>query len=221
MRLFRIFAIAAMAMLAGASAQAGVVLSNLGASGNSLAGVTTSSTQQTANVRNAAGFKIGANAFTLDSVSAALESTNAPVELGVSFAIYSDVSNKPGISIASSSSVNVGNQGVYNFVFSGGVALSADTKYWAVVETGVGAKWFGMAIGNGNPSPQNGSGLTFVGYDQTSTFSSSKTWLSGTEVNRYGFAVFGTEAGGDVPEPALTSLLCFGGIALIRRRMKK
>jgi hypothetical protein len=220
MKLFRIFAIAAMAMLAGASAQAGVVLSNLGADGLSTSGVSTSSTEQTAAVRNGAGFVIGANAFTLDSVGLLLQSDLDPTAISTSVAIYTNNAGKPSTTVVGTSgAINVDSQKVYKFTFSGGLALSAGQEYWAVVQTGVGVKWFGMTD-LADPAPQNGSLLTFDRFRQSSTFDTTRTW-GNTGVNGYGFSVFGTEAGGAVPEPAVTSLLCFGGIALIRRRMKK
>jgi hypothetical protein len=221
MKVFRIFAIAAMAMLAGASAQAGVVLSNLGSSGLSTAGVSTSSTEQTASVRNGAGFLIGANAFTLDSVGLLLEGLPNPNEISTSIAIYTDNSGNPSTTLVGTSvAQNVDVQKVYQFSFtSGGLALNASQKYWAVIQTGVGVKWFGMTS-LADPTPQNGSLLTFDRFRQSGNFDTTPTW-GNTGVNAYGFSVFGTEAGGAVPEPALTSLLCFGGIALIRRRMKK
>ena len=221
MKLFRIFAIAAMAMLAGASAQAGVVLSNLGASGLSTSGVSTSSTEQTATVRNGAGFLIGANAFTLDSVGLLLQSDTDPAAISTSVAIYTDNAGKPSTTVVGTSgAINVDTQKVYQFTFSGGLALSAGQEYWAVVQTGTGVKWFGMAD-LADPAPLNGSLLTFDRFRQSQNFNSATRTWGNTGVNAYGFSVFGTEAGGAVPEPAVTSLLCFGGIALIRRRMKK
>jgi hypothetical protein len=220
MKLFRIFAIVALAMISGASAQAGVVLSNLGASGLSTNGVSTSSTEQTSSVRNGAGFKIGANAFTLDSVGLLLESTNPATAVSTTLAIYTDNGGVPsGTKLGDSIAQIVEEQKVYQFTFSSGLSLIANAKYWAVVETGAGVKWFGMA-NLANPSPQNNSLLTFDSYRQTPNFDGARDW-GPTGVNGYGFSVFGTEAGGAVPEPALTSLLCLGGVALIRRRMKK
>ena len=218
MKLFRMFAIAALAMLSGAGAQAGVVLSNMGSSGTDTTNVSTTNTIQTVSVRNAAGFTTGAVPFNLSGFNAIMDSSVSSA-ISVTFAVYSNNGGAPGTKIAATASQTVNNKQNYSFSFSSPVTLSASTTYWAVVETGPLSSWYAMNGAAGDPVAQNSSGFSFVSYKQSYNFDTSRTW-GGTDANRYAFAVLGTNTGA-VPEPALTSLLCLGGVALIRRRMKK
>lgn len=218
MKLFRIFAIAALAMFTGASAQAGVaVLSNI--AGPVDANVNAA---QTVSTRNAYGFTVGSSDFTLENISAAFASGTPGTAVNVQFSIYTDNGGAPGTKIvgADSSLESVDNRDVYNFGFSTPVSLSASTTYWAVVEEGAGAGWYAMDNGF-TPTAQNGSGFVFVGNQRSQDFDSGKTWASHGIGGILGFELTGTVVSGEVPEPALTSLLCLGGVALIRRRMKK
>jgi hypothetical protein len=219
MKLFRILAIAALAMVSSASAQAGVVLSNMGSSGTDTTNVTTTNTIQTASVRNSAGFTTGAVGFDLSGFNAILDSSINPTGVNVTFAVYSNNGGVPGTKIAETASQTVVTKQNYSFSFSSPVSLSASTTYWAVIETGVSSSWYAMNGTAGDPVAQNSSGFSFVSYKQSNNFDTTRTW-GGTDANRYAFAVLGT-AQGQVPEPALTSLLCLGGVALIRRRLKK
>jgi len=221
MKLFKILAIAALAMVSSASAQAGVVLSNMGSSGTDTTDVSTTNTIQTASVRNSAGFTTGAVGFDLSGFNAILDSSINPTAVNVTFAVYSNNGGVPGTKIAETASQTVAAKQNYSFSFSGPVSLSASTTYWAVIETGVSSSWYAMNTVAGDPVAQNSSGFSFVNYKQTNSFDSTRNW-GGTDANRYAFAVLGTNQNSAVvPEPALTSLLCLGGVALIRRRMKK
>jgi hypothetical protein len=210
-KLFRIFAIAALAMVSSASVQAAVVLSNMGSSGLE----DTSSTVNT-NITNeallASGFKTGSVAQQLDWVSIVAENITPGTK---SVQIFSNNAGNPGSSIASSTGIAVGSKGVYQFNFSG-VTLVANTTYWVLPQSGM--KWY-VPTGNAVPTAQNSSGFTYEG----TRFTEEGDWLASGF--NYSIAVSTTSdeppPPGPVPEPALTSLLCLSGIALIRRRMKK
>ena len=214
MKLFKILAIAVMAMVSSVSAQAGVALSNMGSNGTTYSSYLDSS-NQTAAFRNAVGFTVGGSDFTLNSVSAAMFGNGT----GAKFAIYSDVGGNPGSVVSTSTSTNVGADNVYSFSFVGqtGNVLTAGQTYWAVVDQVTpDMAWYLHTDGTA-PSDVNALGLlTYLDDKRTTNFNAARTW---SDLGTYRtFSISGTAA---VPEPALTSLLCLSGIALIRRRMKK
>ena len=225
MKLFRIFAIAAMAMLASASAHAGVVaLSNMGTDGVTYAPTKfVTSTNQTTAVRSAVGFTVGASGFTVETISAALFGVTPPSSLSSKVAIYSNVSGNPGVKVSESALLsNIQGDDVYSFDFttSAGRVLAAGNTYWALIDTtGGDLAWYEHDDGI-QPSDVNTTGLlTYVGDRRSLNFSdATPTWSVRTDYRT--FSISGTGGLPPVPEPALTSLLCFGGIALIRRRMK-
>lgn len=225
MKLFRIFAIVALAMISGASAQAGVVaLSNMGADGVTYAsGKFVTSTNQTAAVRTAVGFTVGASGFTVDTISAALFGVTPPSTMSSKVGIYSDVGGNPGSLVSqSATNSNIQGDGVYSFSFasSAGRVLTAGTTYWAYLDTvGGDLAWYQHDDGI-TPSDINSTGLlTYIGDKRSSNFNGARTWATRTDYRT--FSISGSGAPPAVPEPALTSLLCLGGVALIRRRMKK
>jgi hypothetical protein len=217
MKLFRIFAIAALAMVSSVSAQAGVALSNMGLDGTTYSGYD-DSTNQSVTTRSAVGFTVGGSNFDLSSVSAALFGDGS----GAKFAIYSDVGGNPGAVVSTSISTNVGGNNVYSFSFVGqaGNVLTAGRTYWAVVDQFTpDMAWYEHTAGTA-PSDVNSLGLlTYVGSLRTATFNTTRIWAS---TDHRTFSISGTSVPpAAIPEPALTSLLCLSGIALIRRRMKK
>jgi len=227
MKLFRIFAIVALAMISGASAQAGVVLSNMGTNGFTPGGDNNGSFDNDGTKKYALGFQVGPSDFTVTGLNALMQKTNFSADgtnVAVTFGIYSSTgtgsSRMPSSLVGSASTVgNVSNtKGVVSFDFtSSGVTLSANQYYFAVVQSvsgTTGASWYNMA-GVNDPDEVNSSGFQFYRYRENLTGS----WTNGG-VNGLGFALLGVPSG-QVPEPALTSLLCLGGVALIRRRMKK
>jgi hypothetical protein len=211
MKLFKILAIAAMAMVSSVSAQAGVVLSNMGATGTD----NTSSNTNTDIVSSAilaSGFTTGSTDQILDWV--ALWTFNNDPGFTKTVSIFSDVSGSPGTSFGTSTATNVpGTKGRYQFNFSG-VTLAANTKYWVLPQ--VGLSWYLENV-NAAPTAQNGSGFISNGVKGSSNGGTS--WNS--SVFNYTLAISTSDVPAAVPEPALTSLLCLSGIALIRRRMKK
>lgn len=210
MKLFRIIAIAAMAMLSSLSAQAGVVLfSNMGDSGLDN---TSGNTSGDINLTNwhASGFETGSAAHELKRASFVFENLVGFTVGTRTVKIYANSVDNPesGSAEYTSNGAFVGEKGVYTFEFAAGTILEANTRYWIVPEAGV--KWF-MSSTDELPSQRNSSGYTFVGTRETQN--SGVNW---DDTGGNGFTLSLA-----VPEPALTSFLCFGGSALIRRRRKK
>lgn len=214
MKFFKIVVFAAMAMVSSVSAQAAVVLSNMGANGlTDTSG--TLSTDITTGGLLASGFTTGSVAQQLDWVSLVVLNNGSATK---TVALYSNNgAGAPGSSLATSTATTVGStKGVYTFNFSGN-SLTANTQYWILPETGL--KWY-RGFSDADPTAQNGSGFTFAGVRRSQD--SGGTWAVRSQ--RYNISVSSSDVPpppSAIPEPALTSLLCFGGIALIRRRMKK
>jgi hypothetical protein len=207
---FLALALMAMAFFAAGPAQAGVVLSNMGANGlTDTSGAT--NTDILANNLLASGFTTGATAQQLDWVSIVGFSSTAASRTA---SIYSDNAGSPGTLVATSTGTAfpAGTKGVYQFNFSG-ANLAASTSYWVLPEVDV--SWY-FESANAAPSAQNASGFSYLGA-KTSTNSGS-SW--NTSVFNYTLGVSTSDVP-PVPEPALTSLVCLGGIAFMRRRMKK
>jgi len=211
MKLFRIVAIAALAMVSSVSAQAGVVLSNMGAAGTTNTSTNTN-TDVLATDLLAAGFTTGSTDQVLDWV--ALWTFNNDTAFNRTVSIFSDASGSPGTSFGTSTATNVpGTKGRYQFNFSG-VTLAANTKYWVLPQ--VGLSWY-LEKDLVAPTAQNGSG--FISNGVKASPNGGTSWNS--SVFNYTLAISTSDVPAAVPEPALTSLLCLSGIALIRRRMKK
>jgi len=204
---FLALALMAMAFFAAGTAQAGVVLSNMGANGlTDTSGPT--NTDILANNWIASGFTTGADALQLDWVSI----VGFNNDLGTkTVAIYSNNAGSPGTLIGTSSATTAALKNVYQFNFSG-VNLAASTSYWVLPEAGL--SWY-LESANAAPTAQNASGFSYNGV-KTSTNSGS-SW--NTSVFNYTIGISASPAA--VPEPAITSLVCVGGIAFMRRRMKK
>jgi hypothetical protein len=206
MKLFKILAFAALAMVSTISAQAGVVYSNMGADGlTDTSSVFNDNADVTSGNLIASGFTTGSGARRLGQVSLVIQALGSPGNKTVS--IFSDNGGSPGSSLFTSNSVFVNGKGVYSFGFADTTVLAANTSYWVLPDTNL--TW---AINDDSdvPTAINGSGYTFLA--AKSSINGGSTW-SNTD------GAFTLSL--NVPEPALTSLLCFGGIALIRRRMKK
>jgi hypothetical protein len=202
------FFVAAMAVISSASVQAGVVFSNLTASGLVDASSATN-TDILANNWIAAGFTTGTDALELDWVSIVAFNNDVGTK---TVALYSDNINKPGTLIATSAATTVSTKAVYQFNFSG-ASLAASTKYWVLPQ--VGLSWY-VHSANAAASAQNSSGFTNSGFWASSN--SGSLW--GPTVMNYTLGVSASPAA-PVPEPAITSLVCVAGIAFMRRRMKK
>jgi hypothetical protein len=205
MKLFKIFAIAALALVGSVRVQAGVVFSNMG--GN---GLTDTAANQNVDLvpteRYASGFTTGPTLQQLNWISIVSEN-NDPGSKTVS--IFSDNADSPGVLIGTSNATTVsGGRAVNQFNFSG-TQLLANTKYWVLPETGLA--WY-QHVDDSAPTALNDSGFTYAGVRR---FKDGGPWNTRS--------IFFTIAIDSifVPEPALTSLLCLSGIALIRRRMKK
>lgn len=227
MRSVKIFAVVILTTLSSvgvhAAAVSRVVLSNLGSNGltdtsqNDLNGTT-------ATTLFATGFTTGSVAQTLDSVRLVVASDDSvkTVSLYSSTALPDAV---PVSSIATSLGLTVSAKGMYNFLFAG-ESLAANTTYWIV--PGAGLNWYRAmnTLGDIDPTVQNSSGFTFAGVRRSQN--SGVDWTVRTQ--RYTVSIFTTDVTAPpppppppdvIPEPALTTMMCFGGIALIRRRLKK
>jgi len=226
MKHFRIFAIVAMAVISGASAQAGaisgVVLSNMGADGNTSP---TSGASQNVNglSRLAVAFTVGASDFTLSEINIGAFGTSqssGPANVTGTLSIHTDAAGSPstpsGI-VQTFATQTMGGDGNYTFDYraQAGKVLSAGQKYWIILTTnGSDSSWYFNAS---TPTTFPPGGVTY----NTTMFrdvNGSPWGFTGTGY----FAIAGSPTPiSAVPEPALTSLLCLGGVALIRRRMKK
>ena len=204
---FLALALMAMAFFAASPAQAGVVLSNMGANGLTDTSSATN-TDILANNWLASGFTTGADALKLDWVS--IVGFNNDVG-SKTVAIYSDNAGSPGTLVATSSGTTVTTKNVYQFNFSG-ANLAASTSYWVLPQ--VGLSWY-IESANAAPTAQNASGFSYLGV-KTSTNSGS-SW----NTSPFNYTVGISASPAAVPEPAITSLVCVGGIAFMRRRMKK
>ena len=222
MKLLKVFAIAAMAMVSSVSAQAGVVLSNLGTSGTDASKVSSTSTNQSTSSRNFTGFTVGSSNVTLDSINVGLYQATAPSTVSTTLQLFSSVGGLPGTLIATSnptlvddSNPTLGPKSLFNFTFSS-TTLSANTSYWVGVTLGGPALAWYSPTSFSQPTAVGDSGFVSLG---TAAQDTNGTTISGPALT---FALFTSDVPpAAIPEPALTSLLCLSGIALIRRRMKK
>jgi len=223
MKLFRILAVAALAMFAGANAQAGVVLlSNLGSAGTEDAdGAPTAANMANGNTRYAVKFTVGSNGGTIDQIRGVFSTNSDPGANSVTMtlSLFSDVAGDPGVSLGTSGTANLTNtRANIGFTFGSPLSVTANTTYWIVasnIDATYGASWYADFD---SMTAYNASGFTGSNTSKRNTSFPTGGWSNNTGL---GFAVLGTVNGGAVPEPALTSLLCLGGVALIRRRMKK
>jgi hypothetical protein len=214
MKLFRIFAIAALAMLNSVSAQAGVQLSNMGSNG--LTDTSLGSNTDQNQTRQAVGFTTGTNNLKLDSISAVLFGASNPSTANVTLGLYASAGGDPDLSSPIATKIRaVGDRSVQTFDFSAdNVVLSANTLYYVAVSTN--ASWYENGL-EADPAVQSGSDWSFTNVKRRL---GSDPWTVSSR--RPTFAISSSDhTAPAVPEPALTSLLCLSGIALIRRRMKK
>jgi len=210
MKLFKILAIAAMAMVSSVSAQAGaltnVVLSNLGSDGNSA--VYNQSTNLTGDRLSGSGFAVGASDFYLNAINVAVFGGG-----DITASIVNNNGGNPGSTVFATRTLTVTDvDQVATFNFND-FQLTANQSYFVTLKsTGTAAAWYGRGT---VPAVFPPGGLTYV---------SSRFASNGTNWDDNGLAfeiAYSGSTVNPVPEPALTSLLCLSGIALIRRRMKK
>ena len=210
MKLFKILAIAAMAMVSSVSAQAGaltnVVLSNLGSDGTSA--VYNQSTDLTGARLSGSGFTVGASDFYLNAINVAVFGGG-----DITASIVNNNGGNPGSTVFATRTLTVTDvDQVATFNFND-FQLTANQSYFVTLKsTGSSAAWYGRGS---VPAVFPPGGLTYV---------SSRFAPNGTDWDANGLEfqiAYSGSTVNPVPEPALTSLLCLSGIALIRRRMKK
>jgi hypothetical protein len=102
MKLFKILAVVVLAMVSSVSAEAGVVLSNLGPSGTDASLVSQTNTNQSSTARNFTGFTVGSSAQTLQSINVGLFQVSPPDTVSTTLELYSSVGGLPGSLIATS-----------------------------------------------------------------------------------------------------------------------
>ena len=198
------FVVAAMAVISSASVQAGVVLSNMGANG-----LTDTSGPTNTDISGSSGvllsFTTGSVALTLDWIS--IVGFNNESGNNKTIALLSDNQGSPDNLLGFSTPVGVTTKNVYQFNFSG-VNLAASTSYWIALQSGL--SWY-IESANAAPTAQNSSGFSYNGAVSTTSGPSAFNYTIGISAS----------PSAPVPEPAITSLVCVGGIAFMRRRMKK
>jgi|688.fasta_scaffold963536_2 hypothetical protein len=212
MKLFKILAIAVMAMVSSASAQAGVltdvVLSNMGSDGNTTS-LNFSGDVSGTNLAGS-GFTVGASDFYLAAINVGVFGGGA-----ITASIVNANGANPGSTVFASRTQAVSAVAqIVTFNFND-YQLTANQSYFVTLKGTNGDSWYTKSPAPGVFAP---GGLTFI----SSRYSTNDgaTW-SDPETN-FQIAYSGsTVPPAAVPEPALTSLLCLSGIALIRRRMKK
>ncbi|MCE2751694.1 MAG: hypothetical protein LW720_07360 [Pirellula sp.] len=211
MKLFKILAIAAMAMVSSVSAQAGaltnVVLSNLGSDGTSA--VYNQSTDLTGARLSGSGFTVGASDFYLNAINVAVFGGG-----DITASIVNNNGGNPGATVFATRTLTGVTSAAQTVTFNfNDFQLTANQSYFVTLKsTGTAAAWYGRGT---VPAVFPPGGLTYV---------SSRFASNGTNWDDNGLAfeiAYSGSTVNPVPEPALTSLLCLSGIALIRRRMKK
>lgn len=210
MKLFKILAIAAMAMVSSVSAQAGaltnVVLSNMGSDGNTTA--LDSSSDVTGSRVAGSGFTVGASDFYLSKINVGVFGGG-----DITASIVNANGSNPGTNVFSSRTLSVsGAAQIVTFDF-GSLQLTANTNYFVTLKGTNGDSWYLKAEAPDVFAP---GGLSYV----SSRYSTNNGTSFSAALGHFQIAYSGSTVP-PVPEPALTSLLCLSGIALIRRRMKK
>ena len=202
MKLFKILAIAALAMVSSVSAQAGVVLSNL----SSL----DSSSDLTGSRLGGSGFTVGASDFYLSSIDVGVFGGG-----NITASIVNASGANPGATVFASRTQSVTNVAQFVTFDFDDYQLTANQSYFVTLKGTNGDSWYVTAD---PPSVVAPGGIAFVSSRYTTNNGTS--WSNA--LGHFQIAYSGsTVPPAAVPEPALTSLLCLSGIALIRRRMKK
>jgi len=236
MKLLKIMAIAASAMFASANAfagVAGVVFSNIGPSATDLTKLGTGTSSNLANNSiRAGGFKTGGttgSTWTVNWFRGGFFQVAPPTGVATRVEIFaSDGTNPTGTALFTSDPTNVTDSvpggtptEYYTFNFNGvnGITLAANTNYYLIPKVADSAGSFAWYL---NEAGDFADQVASSGWSWTNgrrSLDGGSTWSPNNQAFTMAFS--GTLNQSAVPEPALTSLLCLGGVALIRRRMKK
>jgi hypothetical protein len=211
MKLFKILAIAALAIVSSVSAQAGVltnvVLSNMGGDGNTT--TLSSSSDVTGLKLGGSGFMVGASDFYLAAINVGVFGGG-----DITASIVDANGANPGSTVFASRTQAVSASAqIVTFDFDD-FQLTANQSYFVTLKGTNGDSWY---VKTSAPEVFAPGGLTFVSSRYTEDGSNWDPALGNFQIAYSGSTI----PPAAVPEPALTSLLCLSGIALIRRRMKK
>ena len=204
------------AFLCATSAQAGVVLGNLGSTGTGSIGSAGYSFNASLDNTIAIPFVTGPAAADLSSVVIGL-GNNVPGAATATASLYTDLSGLPGgpLSWSNSQNMSFGQIGTITFADPTPYSLAANTPYWIVVSPGpYDFNWL-EALPNVAPTVQNASGWSYP--------------VAGAQCTNDGWTAIGSQNSFSVnaavvPEPAtcimaLAGLAC-GSYAMFRRRKR-
>lgn len=215
-----------MAVAAVPSAQAEIVLGNLGSSGTNAprpigpAGTNPAGTSAAVNRALAMGFVNKNDPYmALSSVTLGLSNTTAsPATVSRSIVVYNDAGGVPGTVFATSNPVVTSGTAaaLYTFTFPEDVGvMKANRKYWVVPSEFTRVNWF-RTEGLQDPVPFNDSGYTYAGALRKN---STNQWVTANQPN-YSFSL------AVIPVPE-SSTLTLAGIGLViggwtvRRRQRR
>ena len=174
----------------------------------------------------AVGFKIGTQAYTLDSVDIRLVTgTTPPSAAQMNFGIF--LGNDSGITSASASAVfndptlTASTTANYNLTLTASFTLQANTTYWfAAYSTDTTIASLGWAYNTAGQNATTIPGVTITTtegrfFNPGNTVTNPTTW-SGTSTTYNAVAINATA----VPEPATWALLAFSlaAVVVLRRR---
>jgi hypothetical protein len=221
MRLYRLLISCALsAFVCAASAQAEVVLGNLGNQGTGTAGTSGYGVPlQTPNIDVwlAIPFRTGSFATELTDVVVGMRKSAGVGGLGIYAYLHADNNGVPGSRLGWADDVYV-NTGYQTWTYSDDpFQLATATDYWILLQAGSVWEWL-VADPSATPTAQTGSGWSYPAGGALLTTNNGTSWSSVGQQNSFSV---GTVV---VPEPATLALAAFaglGGLASLRLRRRK
>jgi len=215
-----IFALAlSFSLVAGSARASQVVFGNLGSDGSG--SLSTVNDNILADNYVAQGFSTGASStlLYLDEITLGLAATDGGT-FSTTISIWSSLGGSPDTLLQTSSSQNVtgSTSAKYSFGF-GGLALTANTSYWVVMQQ-VGVSWYFVPVAAGAPSEKNSSGYSGLG--QVASADGGSSWESAGN-SRYSFSATASATGPEpIPEPGTwaAAALLIGAAAYVRWRRR-